>query len=241
MISFLKAASCPHDGTAVLAVLRSPLGGVPDEELARFVSSGGRLNRAVVAPEETERFPNLARTLTLIEAFRSRLPGHSPDDVIRAAIDETPLALLHASTYDGAQRLANLRKLAWRAEGLARQGLSLEETLRALEEEFGGGRTEGDSPLADEEIDAVRILSIHKAKGLEYPVVFLPDIGREEHKRNSPGTEAVPVRHDGDTLIGARTPGNKMNYAWLRHQELSLRHENAEEKRVFYVGCTRAP
>lgn len=240
LISFLRAASCPHDGAAVLAVLRSPLGGVPDDELARFVAAGGRLDRIDARLFERGSCPNLQRASALLESFRARLPRLSPDDAVRSALRDTPLTLLYASTFEGAQRVANLEKLAAHAGALARQGLSLENILLSLERETSAERSEGDSPLADERVDAVRVLSIHKAKGLEYPVVILPDLGREAKGRTEPETSVAWFDHEGEGGLAVRAGGSVLNTARVRYEMLNRRHELAEEARVFYVGCTRA-
>ena len=240
LIAFLRAAAAPGDAASVLAVMRSPLGAVPDTELARFAAAGGRLDDAGGGPADTAPFANIARTFARLEVFRAAMPGRPPDDIIRAALRDTPLALLHASTYEGPQRLANLHKLAGRAESLARQGLSLEETLRAIEDELRGERSEGESPLADETVDAVRILSVHKAKGLEFPVVIVPDLGRESRGPGGAETSVARVADDGAGVLAVRLASGTTNAAWVRHHDLNRRHEIAEEKRVFYVACTRA-
>ena len=94
---------------------------------------------------------------------------------------------------------------------------------------------EGESPLADEGLDAVRIMSIHKAKGLEFPVVFLPDLHRSTSRRDDP-----PVRYDWpDGVLGIRS-GDLVDAggAYLAH---AWRRRHAEEaRRVLYVAMTRA-
>jgi len=238
LVAFLRAAANPNDGASVLAVLRSPLGAVPDAELARFAAVGGRLDRAAVVDA---RFPAVRRAFDLLAGFRKKMVRRPPDDSIRAVLDETPLALLHAAAFDGAQRVSNLKKIVARAEDLSRRGLSLEETLRHIEDEQGGGRTEGESPLADETVNAVRILSIHKAKGLEYPVVVIPDVGRRSMAGDHGGdTAAAWLGRGRDGRLAARLRGGAMNLAWAALSERAARHDAAEEKRVFYVACTRA-
>ncbi len=240
LIAFLRAAGNPADAAAILAVARSPLGGVPDAELVRYVAAGGRLGRPEKDAERLADHPGIRRTLALLEGFRSRMIGRPADRVIRSALDETPLALIHASCFEGAQRVANLRKVVARAEDLARRGLSLEETLRFIEEEHREERAEGESPLADETVDAVRILSVHKAKGLEYPVVFVPDVGRESRHQERSTTAAAWVAHPPGGHLAVSLPGGGTNLAWAYLADLNRRHESAEEKRVFYVACTRA-
>jgi ATP-dependent helicase/nuclease subunit A len=239
LIAFLRAAANPNDRAALLAVLRGPLGGVPDAELAGFVSVGGRLDLASAGDVDAAGFPGLFRVLALLETFRDAMRGRAPDEIIRAALRDTPLLILHAALFEGPQRVANLRKLVASAEDLARRGLSLEESLRALEDEFRDEREEGESPLADETVDAVRILSVHKAKGLEFDVVFVPDLGRESQHSRASGTSVAWVPQDAG-FLGVRLSDGTMNLAWVKHERATRLHEEAEEKRVFYVACTRA-
>jgi ATP-dependent helicase/nuclease subunit A len=239
LLAFLKAVANPNDGAAVLALMRGPLGAVPDTELARFAAAGGRLDRAGGAWIDLEPFPGVSRTVDTLKSFRERMVGRASDDIIRAALTETPLALLHASTFEGAQRVANLGKLVARAGDIARQGSSLERTLQVIEEEFQGERTEGESPLADETVNAVRILSVHKAKGLEYKKVIIPDLGRQASRSDSEGTGVAWLRRDGGRPA-VRLADGTTNVAWVYHRIMNDRHGAAEEKRVFYVACTRA-
>ena len=117
--------------------------------------------------------------------------------------------------------------------------MSLEESLRALEDEFQEQRDEGESPLADETVDAVRILSVHKAKGLEFDVVVVPDLGREAQHSRPSGPAVAWVPEDGG-FLGIRLLDGTTNLAWVKHERAARLHEEAEEKRVFYVACTRA-
>ncbi len=239
LLAFLRAVANPNDGAAVLAVMRGPLGAVPDEELARFAAAGGRLHRADGGIAEPGAFPRVERALSLLRSFRERTVGRASDDVVRAVLTETPLGLLHASHFEGAQRVANLRKLIARASEFAREGLSLERTLRIIADEFSGERAEGESPLADETLDAVRILSVHKAKGLEFEVVIVPDLGRQPNRARARGLEAAWLARAGGALA-VRLEDGPLNAAAVRRSLLDRAHEEAEEKRVFYVACTRA-
>jgi ATP-dependent helicase/nuclease subunit A len=240
LLAFLRAALTGRDGAAVLAVMRSAVGGVEDAELARFVSAGGRLDGTGVKPDEAASFQGVHRTFRLLEEFRNLMPGRAVDEIVSEALERTNLLLLHASAFEGAQRIANLEKIATRAAEIARRGLSLEETLDFLEREYRDEVAQGEGPLADETVDAVRILSVHKAKGLEYPVVILPDIGRREVSHESRETGAVLVRKEARSLLGAALSGGQINMARAWHSCAGRLHEAAEEKRVFYVACTRA-
>ena len=84
------------------------------------------------------------------------------------------MELLAACHFHGEQAVANLAKLRQQAEQLGREGLTtLKEAIRQLEQRVLDVKDEGESVLAEENLDAVRIMSIHKAKGLEFPIVIL--------------------------------------------------------------------
>ncbi|MBI3449172.1 MAG: PD-(D/E)XK nuclease family protein [Acidobacteria bacterium] len=89
----------------------------------------------------------------------------------------------------------------------------------------------------------MRLLSVHKAKGLEYPVVVIPDVGRG-HARNERGrsreAQARWLPHEASGFVAARLTDGSTNLAWAKLAGLDRRHEMAEEKRVLYVACTRA-
>ncbi len=239
LLAFLRAVHNPRDGAALLAVLRSPAGGVDDVELARFASAGGRLD-GLTPSISTEPFPGVARTLRLVGEFRAQARGKPVDRIVSDALRVSGLLLLHASAHEGPQRLANLKKIAWRASEVARRGLSLEETLEFLDLEYHAEVAQGEAPLADETVEAVRILSVHKAKGLEYPVVIVPDIGRQEAWQENREAGAVMVQHGSIRFPAVRLRSGHINAARAWHALSSRRHEAAEEKRIFYVACTRA-
>jgi ATP-dependent helicase/nuclease subunit A len=242
LLTFLRAFSSPNDGPSWLALLRSPLGAVPDAELQRFVREGGRLSfPAPGAPRpDGATAPALRRTVDWIVDFRRRVHGLPPDDVIQAALATTPITLVHAASHDGSQRLANLHKSEMLARELADRGLTLPEIVTEIEASFTGDRGETESPLADETIDAVRLLSVHKAKGLEFDVVFVPDLGRRDGGDRTPGTEAdwhAAAASEGVAIV---LPDGRRNALRVAHDLEAAEHEQAEERRVFYVACTRA-
>src|SRR2546425_8658888 len=125
-------------------------------------------------PPRSTLFPYT--TLFRSGGFAKRHRDEPMDRMARKALEETPLRLAMAASYEGAQRVANLEKAVRKICALSMEGsLGGAEVLDRVEEEEAAERAQGDSPLADETLNAVRVLSIHKAKGLEWPVVILPD------------------------------------------------------------------
>ena len=241
-LGLLRALANPNDGMAILTVLRSPLGGVPDAQLARYGAAGGHWSyQAWPAPgraPEPEVAPDIARTFELLRDLRRRALELPPDALAQILLEETPLLALHAAAFEGAQRVANLLLLAERAAQLGRTRMrTLEQLIAALGRESAYGSQQGDSPLADETVDAVRVLTIHKAKGLEFPIVIVPDLGRlgwKNDEREPLSAKLVP----GDRL--ALRCGELRTPAELLRQFTEQEHEEAESIRLFYVACTRA-
>ncbi len=186
-LSLLEALANPADPVAALAVLRSAFGGANDGELAAYARDGGRFYwPAALAEDLAAKHPVIAAAFARLSAL-DRATRYLPvDRRVQAVLTEGEFILAQCAFTDGGQRVANVRKLAERTATLARdRGLTLEEAIGHLRDEFTGNRTEGESPLADEAVNAVRVLTIHKAKGLEYPVVFLPDLGRSKPAEQS--------------------------------------------------------
>jgi ATP-dependent helicase/nuclease subunit A len=238
LMATLRAVSRPNDQPSLLAYLRSPAGAVSDVELACYAREDGAWDWST--EPHSDRFPNLAnafRTLRDLETETRDLPA---DRLVRRLLDRTAMLPLGALAFEGAQRVANLQKLAAAVGDLARDGtLSLEEVIDALEE----GRLEeieSDRPLADDAAEAVRITNIHRMKGLENDVIIVPDLARRDWSgRDTSDPVCVPVTQEGTRLLAVRC-GDLTNSARAWHEIENRRHEDYEETRVLYVALTRA-
>jgi ATP-dependent helicase/nuclease subunit A len=95
---------------------------------------------------------------------------------------------------------------------------------------------EAESALAEESLDAIRVLTIHKAKGLEFPVVILP--GLHQGSKN-PG-KGPSIHHDWSSHCYSLQMGGRMNLGALLVDMKMAAREEAEQRRLLYVGMTRA-
>jgi len=238
LLSALRTLTDPTDETALLAYLRSPAGGVSDLELADFAAAGGKWDWR--RPVDAVGFPRIGARFTELRELALSVRGAPLDTMVRRVLEGTRLLALGAAAFEGAQRVVNLRKLAAAAADLARDGtLSPREILEAIHE----GRVVelvSDAPLADDSIDAVRITSIHKMKGLENRWIFVPDLSRGENRSDKDTLLARVVRTpEGREALALRVAGvqNPAGVSWRAEHE---RHEDAEEVRVLYVAATRA-
>jgi len=240
LLALLRALANPADSPAVLGVLRSAIGAVPDAELARWASRFENRERERcwsfpdVTPPAAE-LPNLARAFALLASLRERARTCAPETLLAALLEETPLLAVHALARDGERRVADLLFLIERlaSEARAKAGCTLTDLVRALEgEERRPARAE-----SEEVPDRVRLMSIHGAKGLEFPVVILPDLARGPGGGRSPRVE-VERLHGRDALAVSTRAGDSAS--WLEHEDVQEIHERAEDGRLFYVACTRA-
>jgi ATP-dependent helicase/nuclease subunit A len=144
-----------------------------------------------------------------------------------------------AQSGHGEQALANLAKIERLAhEWSEREPLTLSAFVKKFKKHRRDEREEGENPLADAGYDAVKVMTIHKAKGLEFPVVILPNLSAERRAAASKGNLQ---RIWGLNAVGLRLGTSGATNAAMVHLENLIRErEEAEEMRVFYVAATRA-
>jgi hypothetical protein len=138
--------------------------------------------------------------------------------------------------------LANVQKLVRLARSFeAREGRDLRGFLdHVAHVEVALGGREADAPVGDGEIDAVRLMSIHAAKGLEFPVVCVADLGREPNLRVPDLLVDGASGRVGLRLVELRStePTSALDFDELREERRIAQVE--EEDRILYVACTRA-
>ena len=135
-------------------------------------------------------FVELYRTLAKLHDDCRTLPvGEAVSHIFTAL----PLKILAACYFHGEQAVANLEKLRQQAELLGREdgSMTFKEAIRQLQQRVLDVKEEGESVLAEENIDAVRIMSIHKSKGLEFPIVVLAGCHSGTDGRQSRTAEAL--------------------------------------------------
>jgi ATP-dependent helicase/nuclease subunit A len=234
-LAVLRAIDDPADRIALVAALRSSFFGVSDRDVVAYSLSGGPLWAGDIDSGRPGGAA-LAPAVRLLEELH-RLRRHaSVPAILERLYDETRILAALTGSRRGEAQIANLEKVA----ALAREASSLGVlTLRGftglLEDRIQNAREEPDLPSTRPgDPDTVRVLSIHKAKGLESPVVALYDT---DDRGYSP-IDTVPLWEDGRIAIGFR--GGCQPPDWNALVKREEKKAWAESRRLLYVACTRA-
>lgn len=239
LINVLRAVDNPQDTIALVGVLRSALGGVTDRELVELHERGALDYRQ---PERLDGWasPRVGPVRELyrrLDELRRTLPALPLPEAMDRLFGSLPVLELAALSLHGEQAVANLLKVRQMAEKLAeRPHLALTAFVELMMARLEEQPEEAESALAEESLEAVRVLTIHKAKGLEFPVVILPGL----HHGTGRGREAPPVSYDWATGVFGVHFGEKCSLGALLINEKVRLREEAERRRLLYVGMTRA-
>ena len=234
-LAVLRAVDDPSDRIALVAALRSSFFGVSDRDIVAYSLSGGPLWAGAI-DEARPGAAALAPAMRLVEELHQRRRHASVPAVLERLYDETRILAALTGSRRGEAQIANLEKVAALArEATALGALTLRGFANLLQDRIQNAREEPDLPSTRPgDPDSVRVLSIHKAKGLEAPVVALHDTDDSGY---SP-IDTVALWHQGQIAIGFR--GGCQPPGWdalVRQEEKKAR---AEARRLLYVACTRA-
>ncbi len=261
LIQLLRFLDNKTDEIALAAVLRSPLCGISDNTLlalrcaptldevdkvnpqrafsaTRPLYAGLRHHDeiAFISAEEHELLERASRVIGELVDRRHHYPIQ---ELLRFAVEETEYLTVVAANFDGAQRLANVERLFTLAARFESSGTHLiRDFVRYVKEFEAIGSRESEGQI-DQAADAVRLMTIHQAKGLEFPVVIIPDLQRLS--RVATDNWFLLDRHQGLTL---KVPdGRGSLVAGCTFSSFEQRHawrEQFESMRLLYVAASRA-
>jgi len=239
VLSLVRTVLDPSDEPSVTAFLRGPLAGLSDEDLLRLARRGG-IAKAFAETETPASFADpdiLTAARALVAELRAGLPL-PPPAFLRLVLTKTKFETVLLGQYLGVQKVSNLRKLLEQAESFAEgRTPSVRAFARYLEEIRLHGIREGEALLQAE--GAVSIMTIHRSKGLEFPLVFVGDMSRG--REGGAMDDLFVHRSLGLALKSIDDMGERatppMGHAIK--QRVS-EEEEAEHARLLYVALTRA-
>lgn len=232
LANILAVIDDSSDSIALAGVLRSPFGGFNDQEILDIVN---RRELSIYAKTGDAR---LAAVYAVLKKLRSRAGRVSLQQTLRDILQETFFTELACAAYNGEETVSNIKYFVSSAEAAASaRPLSLNQflTLYREKEELAREVKESDNPLTLSSSDSVNILTIHGAKGLEFPVVFFADTARQD-----PAAKAREYLYSSTYKMHAVALGKTQdaNMAFLQTEEAA--HNVCEKARLFYVALTRA-
>ncbi len=230
LLSVMKAIDNPSDEISVVAALRSEFFGHSDEELFLFKEKGGRFNPL---KNETSN-EKINHSLDLLRRLHWERNEKSISLLLMDLFHQTKAISLNYLKPQGEQRVANLLKIVDMARLHEKTALShFKSFTKWLGEMQSEEREAEESPTIEEDDDAVRMMTIHKAKGLEFPFVIMGLLESGGRKKESFIVDRVTGRFE--FAFGGLKPER-----YEKLKDLEERRADAEERRIFYVAATRA-
>ncbi|GGB39543.1 ATP-dependent helicase/nuclease subunit A [Lentibacillus populi] len=247
MLSFLKVIDNPRQDIPLASILRSPIVGLNEEELARirladrrhtYYDALKKFNRQ----ETGETAVKINNFLEQLKRFRVASRQGALSELIWQIYRETGYYDFVGGMPGGRQRQANLRALYDRARGYETTSFrGLFRFLRFIERMEERGEDLGAARALSEQEDVVRIMTIHKSKGLEFPVVILGAMDKQFNMQDL--KQRYLLHKDLGFASKYIDPVKRITYPTLlfhAFQKEKLRELLAEEMRVLYVALTRA-
>ena len=258
IVALLKVLDNPHRDIALAAVLRSPLFSITETQLAQI-----RLHGNSQSPKSPPAFYNclveysrtgrddplrtcIENILERLDQWRSLARRFSLAETIWQIYRQTDYLSFVTALPNGSQRRSNLLKLHDRAIQFETfttnsRSTSLTRFVEFIEKLLEQEQDWAPAQPENETEDAVRIMSVHASKGLEFPIVFLADLQKLFNIKDRTGDCLI----DSQSAIGLRIvePNSRARLSSIAHQVIAEnKHETmlAEEMRILYVAITRA-
>jgi ATP-dependent helicase/nuclease subunit A len=248
LLAYLRLLHNRYDDEALVTVLASPFVGVSNDAIVHVRRHAGKrplfsgIERSLPEPLSEED----ARLVRAFKQRYDRLVASSArsslerlcEDVVAA--HDYDLAVL--AQWDGKRRYANLRKLMRLARSYeALRGPDVEGFVRFIRDQEALGAAQLEAVSEEEGADAVRLLTIHAAKGLEFKVVIVADAGRDTG--GPPSADEILVRPDGRfgfRVVDPKSGKKRPVFDYQAVREAEQEDERAERLRLYYVAMTRA-
>ncbi len=240
LINCFAAIDDPKDEVAIVGALRSPAFACSDVDLARHKAAGGSFDYLRAAEPAAGGQP-VTEALRVLAEYHHGRHQQSLAALVEGFAGERGLievGLLDQDARDGFRRVRFIVEQARAFEAAGPE--SLRAFVSWLEQRSGDAIRDNEGAGVDDDEDAVRILTIHGAKGLEFPIVFMAGLGSAPNNR----TDAYTADLAGDRIavcIGAKTHNARFELGPVDElSHLEKAHTAAEYARLLYVAATRA-
>jgi ATP-dependent helicase/nuclease subunit A len=247
LLQYLLLLQNRYDDQALVSVLASPFVGISNDALVliRRVASKRPLFTGIekgLPPDLPERDANLLRAfLQRYERLVRAVPRLSLERLCERVVSEHDYDLAVLAQWDGRRRYANLRKLARLARSYEElRGPEIEGFVRFVRDQEAVGAKELEAVAEEEGSEAVRLLTIHAAKGLEFKVVVVADAGRD---RRAPDADEILALSDGRFGFRVADPSTSKRRGAFDYDAVRRareEEERTERLRLYYVAMTRA-
>jgi ATP-dependent helicase/nuclease subunit A len=243
VINVLKSIEDSGNEIALAGLLRSPVFGVSDDTVYRLCT-GSRLwegllnwrNKEAVAAGDGDVLDGV---IDFLNGAREKKDTIGIYELISWILEQTLFQEVLQGTYAGSRKALNLNKLLQIALSFEAKGLfTLNDFIRYIDNVSVQEYHESEAPIELEEAGVVKVMTVHSAKGLEFPVVFLPDIFW--HRKS----QSPPLVHNPAYGFAIKVSDEKgVDTRSLKYRATSFvnrEEEMAESGRLFYVATTRA-
>ncbi len=269
LLQFLRVLDNPRQDIPLFGVMQSVFGGFTQEEIAqirsggeghsrkrmtlyealkevaqsgRTVEEGEETSAGESAGEETELSQKADTFLQRIDHYRDLTPFTSIRDLLQRILDDYDYLNYVTALPAGSKRRANVEMLLTKASAFEKTSyFGLFHFIRYMEQLEKYDVDYGEADTLDENADVVRIMSIHKSKGLEFPVVFVSGLSKRFNMQDA--NQSLIVDMDLGVAVDYVDSVRRIKNKTLRRVVLSakMKEDNlAEELRVLYVALTRA-
>ncbi len=241
VVNLLKSIDSTCDDIALAGVLRSPMFALQDETLfwiaRRSGLNGGLFHGKLpeeLDPVEQRKSLHARDVLRRLRKAKNRLSSAS---LLQQAFEETAYDAALLAEFLGERQLANLEKLIEQARKSDAGGGDLRSYLRQLSEFTKSPPKESLAATNPEDADVIRLMTVHRSKGLEFPIVVLPDLNRKTNKKTNQAAFHPAL---GPLVKPSRNADTKAAVGLDLYTSIDRQQEKEEQKRLFYVACTRA-
>jgi len=239
VLHLLRAISSSADELSLAGVLRSPIFALEDETLFWLAQAHSSLNAGLFSEKMSQVLSKaenakVVRAAAILGKLRERKDHLLVAELLSEAIAQTGYDALLLCEFLGQRKMANVLKLVEQARAIDRTSpgdlngyiTQLSEfVVRTPKEPLAATQSEG---------EVIRIMTIHHAKGLEFPLVVVPDLDRKGRQ----GDRRPVFDEQLGPLVPAAVKGDRVG--WDLHRFVEQEQDQEERKRLLYVACTRA-